>query len=236
MKEIAIMKKLDHPNVIRLHEVLYGDEKNKLYLVLDFAEKGQLIEWNEDDNIFVYTEEREKPFLEESELRKIFQDCILGLYYLHINNIIHRDLKPQNILFDANGVAKLADFGVSELFDKTDSINDCEGTYHFMAPELFNLQEKMSFKGKLADIWGLGVTFFSFIFLEVPFLGNNLLEMADKIKNETLKFPAKRKISPELQDLLKKMLEKDPEKRITLDEIIQNKWLNQEGLNLPEVM
>ena len=119
-------------------------------------------------------------------------------------------------MFDSEGNAKLADFGVSELYESSDTLQTTEGTYYFMAPELFGNGAK-AIKGKAADIWALGVTFFCFIFLEVPFLAEDTIKISELIKNSVLKIPDTRKISKGLENLLRKMMEKDPEKRITLE-------------------
>ena len=81
LREIALMKKMDHPNIIRLHEVIFDEEKGKLYLVLEYAEKGQLIEWDEENETFYFVDGREEKYLKEEKLLPIFQDCVLGLAY-----------------------------------------------------------------------------------------------------------------------------------------------------------
>jgi [calcium/calmodulin-dependent protein kinase] kinase len=81
MREIALMKKMDHPNVIKLHEVIFDEEKGKLYLVLEYADRGQLIEWDEENGRFFFPDERKEQYLHEEELITIFQDCVLGLAY-----------------------------------------------------------------------------------------------------------------------------------------------------------
>ena len=100
---------------------------------------------------------------------------------MHTSGVIHRDIKPQNILLDKHGNAKLADFGVSAVSDN-DNLQGNEGTYFFMPPEALNKENaKKGYSGKKADIWSLGVTFFSFIFLQLPFWGSNLVETFNTI-------------------------------------------------------
>lgn len=135
---------------------------------------------------------------------------------MHYNHIIHRDIKPQNILFDHEDTAKLADFGLSELYEgENEQIESAEGTYYFMAPELFG--NKKGVEGKPIDIWALGVSFYCFVYLKVPFLGDNLNEMIGYITGKEVEFGKERDISDNLKDCLMKMMEKDPKKRINIE-------------------
>ena len=96
------------------------------------------------------------------------------MHYLHSNGIVHRDLKPQNILI-SEGTGKIADFGVSVIVGENDLLDNTQGTYLFMPPEACDKdQVKKGYSGKAADIWSLGVTFYSFTFLDVPFKGESL--------------------------------------------------------------
>ncbi|EGR31463.1 hypothetical protein IMG5_109220 [Ichthyophthirius multifiliis] len=231
-REIAIMKKLQHPNVIKLYEVIENQHNDKLYMVLEYAKGGQLIEWDDVDQKFYFCNPNQHEPFNEKFLRKIFRGCIKGLYYLHINSIIHRDIKPQNILLDESYNAKLADFGVSTFTGEgCCDIDGNLGTLQFMPPEVLDF--KKGYNGKCADIWSLGITFYCFTFLQLPFYHSNQFKIIDVIKNKSLSFPSDRQCSNELKQLLKKMIEKNPLKRLTLIEISQNKWINQdEEINL----
>lgn len=137
---------------------------------------------------------------------------------MHLNHIIHRDIKPQNLLFDESNHVKIADFGQSFLFDENDKMESTEGTYWFMAPELLDsAQSEAGVSGAGTDIWSLGVTFFVFTYLQVPFYGNNIFELLDNIKTKELEFPDSRNdLSDGIKNFLKKMIEKDPSKRTSL--------------------
>jgi len=223
LMEIAIMKKLNHPNIVKLYEVIDSSDSAKLYIIMDFAERGQIIEWDEDNSIFYNLSQ--KDYLEEDELRKIFAQIIQGLYYLHQNGIIHRDIKPQNILQSRNGTIKIADFGVSAIVGEQDMMKKTEGTYHFMPPESVSQdQNPNGFSGKAADIWAMGISFFAFAFYKVPFLGNDPLELFEKIETQELEFPEDRIASEELKDLFRQILEKDPKKRATLETLKDHPW------------
>ena len=164
LKEIAILKKCHHKNIIKLFEILYDDEKEKLYLILEYCPKGPLIIYNEDndnfeinknyfinkdfyknlnneDNNSLIEKEKEKITKEdytEDEIRYFLRQIIKGVSYLHHNGIIHRDLKPDNILISNKNKIKITDFNVSSLLKdkKNDKIGKkIEGTLYFRAPE-----------------------------------------------------------------------------------------------------
>lgn len=109
-------------------------------MVIEYAKNGEIMHWDEENYVFkankVGSKESTYEQFTERELQKYMRHCVRGLDYLHTNQIIHRDLKPQNILISDEGKAKIADFGVSSLFDNgSDILRKTEGTYHFMAPE-----------------------------------------------------------------------------------------------------
>jgi serine/threonine protein kinase len=161
-----------------------------------------------------------KKFFNETDIQRIMRDCIIGLDVLHRNNIVHRDIKPQNIMLDEHGKAKFADFGISCILDELengDNFRDSAGTTPYMAPEICN-PEIVSYSGKVADIWALGITCFGFTFNSMPYWGENEMKIFESIRNDPLVMPDDRKdVSPGLINIIKGMLEKDPSKRLTLD-------------------
>lgn len=151
----------------------------------------------------------------------IFRQVLLGVEYLHYQKIIHGDLKPENLLLAEGDVIKVADLGVCNEFLGDDASIDqrtATGTPAFRAPETLSGQ-KIYFDGKSADIWSLGVTLYAFVFGDVPFKSQAIPVLYDQIKNEEISFPAKIAISDELKDLMVLMLNKEPEKRVNMQQI-----------------
>ncbi|XP_074643752.1 calcium/calmodulin-dependent protein kinase kinase 1-like [Tubulanus polymorphus] len=219
-REIAILKKLDHPNIVRLVEVLNDPEQDNLYMTFDLVEQGPVLE--------VPTE---SPLTEEQSW-SYFRDMVLGIEYLHYQKIIHRDIKPSNLLLAEDGHIKVADFGVSNEFTGVDAcLSNTVGTPAFMAPEaLSELGEHYS--GKALDIWAMGITLYCFVFGQVPFHDDHVLGLHKKIRTQSIVFPDKPVISRDLKELILKMLIKEPEKRITLPEIKIDSWVTKHDKHL----
>ncbi|XP_075754725.1 calcium/calmodulin-dependent protein kinase kinase 2 isoform X4 [Pelodiscus sinensis] len=154
-QEIAILKKLDHPNVVKLVEVLDDPSEDHLYMVFELVKQGPVMEVPAI-----------KP-LTEDQARFYFHDLIKGIEYLHYQKIIHRDIKPSNLLVGEDGHIKIADFGVSNEFKGTDALlTNTVGTPAFMAPETLSETRKI-FSGKALDVWAMGITLFCFVFGQI---------------------------------------------------------------------
>ncbi|CAH0549237.1 unnamed protein product [Brassicogethes aeneus] len=216
-REIAILKKLDHPNVVKLVEVLDDPVEDHLYLVFELLERGQVLEVPTD-----------KPLLEE-EAWAYFRDVILGIEYLHYQRIIHRDIKPANLLLSENNRVQIADLGVCNEFHGSDAfLSSTAGTPAFTAPEALG-EQRAGFSGKGADIWSMGVTLYAFVYGKIPFFDDNIIGLYQKIKNQAVYFPESPEVSDNLKDLIRKMLIKDPTNRITLPEIKEHIWVTKNG-------
>uniref|UniRef100_A0A670K9Q2 calcium/calmodulin-dependent protein kinase n=1 Tax=Podarcis muralis TaxID=64176 RepID=A0A670K9Q2_PODMU len=217
-QEIAILKKLDHPNVVKLVEVLDDPSEDHLYMVFELVKKGPVMEV---PNL--------KP-LTEDQARFYFQDLIKGIEYLHYQKIIHRDIKPSNLLVGEDGHIKIADFGVSNEFKGADALlTNTVGTPAFMAPETLSETRKI-FSGKALDVWAMGITLYCFVFGQCPFMDERILSLHSKIKSQMLEFPDQPDISDELKDLITQMLDKNPESRITVPEIKVHPWVTKNGV------
>ncbi|NXD01348.1 KKCC2 kinase, partial [Certhia familiaris] len=211
-QEIAILKKLDHPNVVKLVEVSAGLFPE---LILDPVMEIPTL----------------KP-LSEDQARFYFQDLIKGIEYLHYQKIIHRDIKPSNLLVGEDGHVKIADFGVSNEFKGADALlTNTVGTPAFMAPETLSETRKI-FSGKALDVWAMGITLYCFVFGQCPFMDERILSLHNKIKTQTLEFPDQPEVTDFLKDLITRMLDKNPESRISVPEIKLHPWVTKNGAEL----
>uniref|UniRef100_A0A673BGX8 calcium/calmodulin-dependent protein kinase n=1 Tax=Sphaeramia orbicularis TaxID=375764 RepID=A0A673BGX8_9TELE len=211
-QEIAILKKLDHPNVVKLVEVLDDPSEDHLYM-------GTL--WPDT----VMEVPTDKPFSED-QARFYFQDLLRGIEYLHYQRIIHRDIKPSNLLVGEDGHIKIADFGVSNQFEGSDALlTSTVGTPAFLAPEALS-ETRKNFSGKALDVWAMGVTLYCFVFGVCPFMDERILSLHQKIKTQPVELAD---ISDDLKDLLLKMLDKNPETRISIPQIKVHPWVTRHG-------
>ncbi|XP_055644416.1 probable serine/threonine-protein kinase mkcB isoform X2 [Toxorhynchites rutilus septentrionalis] len=218
-REIAVLKKLDHPNVVKLIEVLDDPLEDSLYLVFELVQHGEVLAIPTDCP------------LSEGRAWNIFRDVLLGVEYLHYQRIIHGDLKPANLLLSDSGSVKVADLGVCNEFlgeDAAMNNGSTAGTPAFRSPETL-LPGQHVYNGKAADIWALGATLYSLVHGKVPFIATSVPGVYEKIKNDPLQFPPTSPISPELRDLIETMLDKDPQLRITLPQIKEHCWVTKFG-------
>ncbi|KAF1425088.1 Calcium/calmodulin-dependent protein kinase kinase 2, partial [Spheniscus magellanicus] len=223
-QEIAILKKLDHPNVVKLVEVLDDPSEDHLYMGNCPLPCGA-------HRVPVMEIPTLKP-LSEDQARFYFQDLIKGIEYLHYQKIIHRDIKPSNLLVGEDGHVKIADFGVSNEFKGADALlTNTVGTPAFMAPETLSETRKI-FSGKALDVWAMGITLYCFVFGQCPFMDERILSLHNKIKTQTLEFPDQPEVTDFLKDLITRMLDKNPESRISVPEIKLHPWVTKNGVEL----
>jgi calcium/calmodulin-dependent protein kinase kinase 2 len=208
-EEIAIMKKLNHPNLVSLLEVLDDPTEDSLYMVLEMCKKGVVMKIGMDEGADPYDSE---------SCRCWFRDLILGIEYLHAQGVVHRDIKPDNLLLTEDDVLKIVDFGVSEIFEKSSEMLTAKsaGTPAFLPPELC-VAKHGDISGKAADIWSMGVTLYCLRFGQIPFGHSGVLQLYESIKNDEVEIPCD--CEEDFKDLISKLLEKDPSKRVKMPEL-----------------
>ncbi|XP_032683487.1 serine/threonine-protein kinase PAK 6 isoform X2 [Odontomachus brunneus] len=215
-KEIALLKKVDHPNVVKLIEVLDDSEEDHLYLVFEL-QRGEILQIPTDEP------------LHEKTARRNFRDVVMGVEYLHYQRIVHRDIKPSNLLVDNDGRIKIADLGVSaELRAPGELLSGGAGTPAFAPPE--TTIPSAQYSGPPCDVWSMGVTLYSLVTGRLPWNGSGSIgSVYAAARSENLKFPEKPAVSDDLRDLITRMLMKEPADRITLPQIKEHAWLTNRG-------
>ncbi|KAL8941370.1 MAG: hypothetical protein Q9211_001855, partial [Gyalolechia sp. 1 TL-2023] len=207
-REVVIMKLIEHPNIISLYDV--WENRGELYLVLEYVEGGELFE-----HISSYGQ------LPEHEAIRIFRQIIAGLSYCHRFNICHRDLKPENILLDRNHNIKIVDFGMAVLQPANRTLKTSCGSPHYAPPEVIRA---VGYRGDRADIWSCGVILYAMLAGCLPFdsPGDWSQVVASVLRGE-YQFPEG--MSAYAQDLIYRMLQMDPRKRIAIKHMWQHPLL-----------
>ncbi|SMN21406.1 similar to Saccharomyces cerevisiae YDR507C GIN4 Protein kinase involved in bud growth and assembly of the septin ring [Maudiozyma saulgeensis] len=210
-REIIIMKLLNHPNVLRLYDV--WETNPNLYMVLEYAEKGELF------NLLV-----ERGPLPENEAITFFRQIIIGISYCHALGIVHRDLKPENLLLDHKYNIKIADFGMAALETEDKLLETSCGSPHYAAPEIVS---GIPYHGFASDIWSCGVILFALLTGRLPFDEDdgNIRNLLLKVQAGQFEMPDEDECSKEAQDLLSKILVVDPTKRIKARDILKHPLL-----------
>ncbi|XP_058650418.1 serine/threonine-protein kinase BRSK2 isoform X2 [Onychostoma macrolepis] len=213
-REIAILKLIEHPHVLKLHDVY---ENNKyLYLVLEHVSGGELFDYLV-----------KKGRLTPKEARKFFRQIISALDFCHSHSICHRDLKPENLLLDERNNIRIADFGMASLQVGDSLLETSCGSPHYACPEVIRGEK---YDGRRADVWSCGVILFALLVGALPFDHDNLRQLLEKVKSGVFHMP--HFIPPDCQALLRGMIEVNPEKRLTLEAIEKHAWY-QAGRNEP---
>ncbi|XP_063800761.1 serine/threonine-protein kinase BRSK2 isoform X3 [Pseudophryne corroboree] len=214
-REIAILKLIEHPHVLKLHDVY--ENKKYLYLVLEHVSGGELFDYLV-----------KKGRLTPKEARKFFRQIISALDFCHSHSICHRDLKPENLLLDERNNIRIADFGMASLQVGDSLLETSCGSPHYACPEVIRGEK---YDGRKADIWSCGVILFALLVGALPFDDDNLRQLLEKVKRGVFHMP--HFIPPDCQNLLCGMIEVEPLKRLTLETIQKHTWYIG-GKNEPE--
>ncbi|XP_064226367.1 serine/threonine-protein kinase BRSK2 isoform X5 [Aotus nancymaae] len=214
-REIAILKLIEHPHVLKLHDVY--ENKKYLYLVLEHVSGGELFDYLV-----------KKGRLTPKEARKFFRQIISALDFCHSHSICHRDLKPENLLLDEKNNIRIADFGMASLQVGDSLLETSCGSPHYACPEVIRGEK---YDGRKADVWSCGVILFALLVGALPFDDDNLRQLLEKVKRGVFHMP--HFIPPDCQSLLRGMIEVDAARRLTLEHIQKHIWYIG-GKNEPE--
>ena len=228
--ETNLMKKLNHPNITKILELF--EDKEYILIIMEYINGG---------NLFSFLKKHRK--VSEKTAKLLYRQIILGIKYMHEQGIVHRDIKLENILIDLNNNIKICDFGIGRVLSSPEQpLFDQCGTPMYIAPEILLCSKEKGYKGFPVDIWSSGIVLYILLSGTLPFSfknsssslsesnESNLSE--DNNNNTELQYSIINKepkeienISKEAEDLLKKILKKNPEKRITCEEILNHPWM-----------
>ncbi|OMJ94225.1 hypothetical protein SteCoe_2713 [Stentor coeruleus] len=222
LKQIEVISFINHPSFIKVHE--FFEDRDHFFLVMDYHRGRDLLQ-----------KLRSSRKLNEDYLRKIMKQLLIGVSYLHNLRIVHRDLKPENVLIEEKGedlLIKIIDFDTSVKLTEKGVVSGLYGTIYYMAPELVDIEYD-----EKCDIWSLGIIMYTLFTGELPYVGlsdhhilNNIQRIPINLSNDSL-FP----LSEKGIDLLRKLLSKDPKKRISAEDALGHPWLNSVSIDTEKI-
>ena len=215
-REFEIMRKLNHENIVKIHDVIIDKHLNNIYFIMDYYEYGDL------SNFL-----NKKP-LKEKFTRKYIKQLSNGLSYLLDNNILHRDLKPQNILLSRNYDIKITDFGFATYYNKDTIINTLCGSPMYMAPEIIT-RNGYDYK---SDLWSVGIIMYEMIHGYTPFNVHNFIDLIKEIKKKNI--VVKVEVSEECLELIYSLCKINPNERISWNDFFDHKWFNNNEIEADE--
>mmetsp|Transcript_40731 Transcript_40731/g.47367 ORF Transcript_40731/g.47367 Transcript_40731/m.47367 type:complete len:326 (-) Transcript_40731:111-1088(-) len=213
--EIEILSQIDHPNIVKLHEIY--EDKRKFYMVFELMTGGELFERIVD-----------KDHYSEKEAAEALTPIVDALRYCHSMGIAHRDLKPENLLYatkEPNALIKITDFGLAKVINENDMMQTQCGTPTYVAPEIIDNEGKGY--DLSVDCWSLGIIMYIMLCGYPPFFNEDDTVLFESIKSGKFEFPSPHwdDISDSAKDLISKLLVLDPSKRLTAEKILEHPWM-----------
>ena len=210
-KEIKILKNLDHPNILKIYEVIYDTEN--FYIVSDLCTGKELFEHIE-----------KKGIISEEFAARIMKELLSAITYLHNNGIAHLNIKPESLRFESElkeGMIKITNFANADSISDYEPFKDFVGTPEYVAPEMID-----GLYNNSVDVWACGITLFMILVGQAPFTGKNKQAILKAIKENPLEFKDEiwKEVSVEAKDLITKMLNKDLSQRITAQDALNHEW------------
>lgn len=232
LREIQLMKQIAHPNCVQLFEVIDDEQRDELYLVMEFVDGGDL-----DFPI------SKKVFVPAEQLRQWTRDLTLGLEYLHLMGICHRDIKPENLLLDLkSGRVKLADFGISSLSNKGpggDYMKVTGGTPHFFSPEMCgaDMTGRNIYSGKAADMWAVGICIYMWLYHKPACNAPTQMLLMEEIAKADIQYSDAIAEAPDgfeghppaLMEMMKALLVALPTQRLRVRDLRRHPFLTNDG-------
>lgn len=207
--EIEVMRNLEHINIVKLYDVIYDETDTYAYLILEYCSGGDLSKFLDG-----------KP-MKEKWVRVYIKQLAAGMRYMISKKIIHRDIKPQNILLTKDNILKLTDFGFARYFDVNTIVETLCGSPLYMAPEIMKYK-RYSIK---VDLWSIGIILFEMLYGRTPYRAKTHYQLLQMIDTKPIIIPKFIKISDVCRDLIHRLLQKDPAKRMSWDEFFNHPWI-----------
>jgi serine/threonine protein kinase len=213
-REFNVLKKLDHPNIIKLHDVIIDTNFQNIYFVMDYHILGDLSKF------------LNKRPLKEKYCKKYLRQLSHALKYLLNNNVLHRDLKPQNILMSSEHNIVVTDFGFAKNLNEDTLITTLCGSPMYMAPEIFN---KQKYNNK-SDLWSVGIIMYEILHGYTPYRVATFIELINKINNENISINKNLNLSLNCLNLLKQLIDVDVTFRIEWSDFFNHRWFENDEI------